>query len=191
MVGEISFTSHPPMKLRNLILTGCLCMALHPLQAADIYRWVDDQGQTQVSDVVPERYRDRASRINSRKFELTSEQKFEARDRAVYRAQRARDENVLRRQANEEALAGEQKRGDRAAQDLAHARAKTNPVTPAGNTNKQCDALWRHYNDGVACFGRFAAGNVGGGSVRIRPEAYQFCTDAPLPPSSCSSPVAQ
>lgn len=179
------------MKLRNLILTGYLCLSLHPLQAADIYRWVDDQGQTQVSDLVPEKYRDRATRINSRKFELTSEQKFEARDRAVYEAQRARDESVLRRQANEEALASEQERRERAAQELARGRAKTDPVAPVDNTNSQCETLWRRYNDGVACFSRFTAGNVGGGSVRIRPEAYQFCADAPLPPSSCSPPGAR
>ena len=177
------------MKLRNLILTGCLCLVFDPLHAADIYRWVDDQGQTQLSDVVPERYRDRATRISSRKFELTSEQKLEARDRAVYEAQRARDENVLRRQANEKTLAFEQERRERAAQELARARAKTDSVAPADNTNSQCEALWRRYNNGVACFSRFAAGNVGGRSVRIRPEAFQFCADAPLPPSSCSPPV--
>ena len=179
------------MKPRNLILAGLLGMAMHALQAADIYRWVDDQGQTQMSDVVPEKYRDKATRINSKKYELTSDQKADARDRAVYEAQRARDEKEMRRQAQYEDQARERERRYLANQELARARAKANQSSSSDSARNNCEELWRRYNDGVACFSRFAAGNVGGGSVRIRPEAYQFCTDAPLPPSSCPLPAAR
>ena len=183
------------MKLRDLIFAGLLGLAVHPLQAGDIYRWVDDQGQTQVSDVLPEKYRDKATRINSKKYELTSEQKADARDRAVYEAQRARDENQMRSQAQYEAQVQdrerERERQYRTAQELARARAQTSQEAAVDGAKSQCEALWRRYNDGVACFSRFAAGNAGGGSVRIRSEAYQFCTDAPLPPSSCSLPAAR
>lgn len=179
------------MKPRNLILAGLLGMAMHALQAADIYRWVDDQGQTQMSDVVPEKYRDKATRINSKKYELTSDQKADARDRAVYEAQRARDEKEIRRQAQYEDQARERERRYLANQELARARAKANQSSSSDSARNNCEELWRRYNDGVACFSRFAAGNVGGGSVRIRPEAYQFCTDAPLPPSSCPLPAAR
>ena len=179
------------MKPRNLILAGLLGMAMHALQAADIYRWVDDQGQTQMSDVVPEKYRDKATRINSKKYELTSDQKADARDRAVYEAQRARDEKEIRRQAQYEDQARERERRYLANQELARARAKANQASSSDSARNHCEELWRRYNDGVACFSRFAAGNVGGGSVRIRPEAYQFCTDAPLPPSSCPLPAAR
>ena len=179
------------MKPRNLILAGLLGMAMHALQAADIYRWVDDQGQTQMSDVVPEKYRDKATRINSKKYELTSDQKADARDRAIYEAQRARDEKEIRRQAQYEDQARERERQYLANQELARARAKANQASSSDSARNNCEELWRRYNDGVACFSRFAAGNVGGGSVRIRPEAYQFCTDAPLPPSSCSLPAAR
>ena len=179
------------MKPRNLILAGLLGMAMHALQAADIYRWVDDQGQTQMSDVVPEKYRDKATRINSKKYELTSDQKADARDRAVYEAQRARDEKEIRRQAQYEDQARERERRYLANQELARARAKANQSSSSDGARNNCEELWRRYNDGVACFSRFAAGNVGGGSVRIRPEAYQFCTDAPLPPSSCPLPAAR
>ncbi len=179
------------MKPRNLILAGLLGMAMHALQAADIYRWVDDQGQTQMSDVVPEKYRDKATRINSKKYELTSDQKADARDRAIYEAQRARDEKEMRRQAQYEDQARERERRYLANQELARARAKANQASSSDRARNNCEELWRRYNDGVACFSRFAAGNVGGGSVRIRPEAYQFCTDAPLPPSSCPLPAAR
>ena len=80
---------------------------------------------------------------------------------------------------------------ERARQLLARERAKTS-ATAIGDSGKgPCEELWRRYNDSVACFSRFALGNVGGGSARIRPEAYQFCTDAALPPSSCSLPAAR
>ena len=183
------------MKIRDLLLAGLLGLTLHSLRAGDIYRWVDDKGQPQVSDVVPAKYQDQATRINSKKYELSSDQKAEARDRAVYESQRARDENQMQRQAQSEAQAEERARQYLAAQALARARAKTGQTsaedTSADNAKSQCDELWRRYNDGVACFSRFAAGNVGGGSVRIRPEAYQFCTDAALPPSSCTLPAAR
>lgn len=168
-------------------------MGVHALQAADIYRWVDDQGQTQVSDVVPEKYRDKATRLNSRKYELTSEQKADARDRAVYEARRARDENDMQRQAQYEAEAQDSARRYQAEQALARARAKANQnnqPSASDSAKSQCEDQWRRYNDGVACFSRFAAGNTGG-SVRIRPEAYQYCTDAQIPPSSCPPPQAR
>mgnify|MGYP001767041620 CR=1 FL=1 len=56
--------------------------------ATDIYRWVDENGRTHLSDVVPERYRDTATRVDSRSHELTPEQRREARERAAGEAER-------------------------------------------------------------------------------------------------------
>lgn len=42
-----------------LLLSSLSCPAL----AADIYRWVDEQGRTQYSDSVPDRYKNSASKV--------------------------------------------------------------------------------------------------------------------------------
>ena len=176
------------MKIYTLALLA-LCLASSAAQAGDIYRWVDDQGQTQMSDVGPDKYRDKATRISARKYELTPEQKADARDRAVYEAQRARDEKSLAQRAEQEARSQERERQERAEQVLARDRlartqAKSDSAQSADNAQAQCDAAWRRYHDSVACFARFATGNAGTSKTRFRPEAFQFCTDA-LPPT-CS-----
>lgn len=45
---------------------------LGPLQAADIYRWVDEQGRTHLSDVVSDRWRDSAIRIDPRRVDAAA-----------------------------------------------------------------------------------------------------------------------
>jgi Domain of unknown function (DUF4124) len=180
--------------MKLLILCVCaLCLTPSALIAGDIYRWVDDQGQTQMSDVVPEKYRDKATRINSRRYELTPEQKADARSRARYEAQRARDERELERRAQAEAQSLELQREYRAANELARSRERARTTTSTGSDSRHsaCDDAWRRYHEGVACFSRFATTNVGGATVRIRPEAYQFCVDAPLPSPSCPLPAAR
>lgn len=40
-----------------------LALASSSLQAADVYVWVDESGRRQISDVVPEKYRARARKV--------------------------------------------------------------------------------------------------------------------------------
>ena len=42
-----------------LLLSSLSC----PAFAADIYRWVDEQGRTQYSDSIPDRYKNSASKV--------------------------------------------------------------------------------------------------------------------------------
>ncbi|HEX9450848.1 MAG TPA: DUF4124 domain-containing protein [Burkholderiales bacterium] len=65
------------MKLRLALLTFSI-MLFSPLYAADIYRWVDENGRIQFSDVVPEKYKKSAKRMDSRQYELSPEQRKEA-----------------------------------------------------------------------------------------------------------------
>ena len=48
-----------PGMLRNSVIA--LALFCSSLQAADIYVWVDESGRKQISDVVPDKYRARAS----------------------------------------------------------------------------------------------------------------------------------
>ena len=54
-----------------------------PLHAADVFRWVDENGRTQISDMVPEKYRKSAVKIDSYRYELSAEQRAEVDARAA------------------------------------------------------------------------------------------------------------
>lgn len=158
------------VKLRDgLVALGCMVFLVQ-VQGADIYRWVDDQGRTHLSDVVPDRYRDAATRIDSRQFELTPEQRREAEERA------ARDTS-------------------RASKPEPGVPAPSEPQTPAPEASPSppvkrpvervtatttCEAWWRLYRESQECFGPYHT--VGGG---IKPEAFEHCHEIPSPEPTC------
>jgi Domain of unknown function (DUF4124) len=144
-------------------------VALGPLQAADIYRWVDEQGRTHLSDVVPERYRDSATRTDARRYELTPEQQHEANDRSTQ--ERLRDAAVNPAASTSPAA------------PTATMEAPVPPVKrPAERVTAatSCANWWRLYRESEECFGPFRS--VGGG---VKPEAFDHCNEIPSPETRC------
>lgn len=143
--------------------------ALGPLQAADIYRWVDEQGRTHLSDVVPDRYRGSATRIDSRRYELTPEQQHEANERAAQ--EHLRDAPVNPAASTSPA---------------APTATVATPATPVKRPAERvtattsCTTWWRLYRESEECFGPFRT--VGGG---IKPEAFDHCNEIPSPETRC------
>lgn len=157
------------MRAARDILWGVLLLGLSPgAWATDIYRWVDENGRTHLSDVVPERYRDRATRIDSRQYELTPEQQREARERAAREAERTPHPSPAAAEAPVPPAPA----------------AVREPVTkrPAQtvNANTDCATWWRLYRESQACFGPYRL--VGGG---IKPEAFDRCNEIPSPELPC------
>jgi hypothetical protein len=137
--------------------------------ATVIYRWVDENGRTHVSDVVPEKYRNSAVRIDSGQYEVSPAQRKEAQERA----------------AREKALADE----------AAKRRASTPPAAPASGASApvaarrpaqgvtdatDCETWWRLYRESQECFGAYRT--VRGG---IKPEAFEKCNPIPSPELKC------
>lgn len=50
--------------------------------AADMYRWLDENGRVSISDNVPERYRDAATKIDTNALDISDSQRREALERA-------------------------------------------------------------------------------------------------------------
>jgi len=139
-------------------------------QAGDIYRWVDGQGRTHLSDVVPEKYKDVATRTDSEKYALTPEQQREA---AVRAAQERSQTPALPKPRSAGVL------------------TPTAPKAPAPPTvikrpaqavteSKDCAARWRLFRESEACFGPF--NTLGGG---IKPEAFDYCNEIQGPAFQC------
>jgi hypothetical protein len=145
-----------------------------PAGAADIYRWVDENGQTHLSDKVPDRYRDSAVKVDPGATDLSPEQQRQAQERNA-RIKAAAEEEA-KRQAPGDAAAG-----------------RTAPVPPAPaiaprpapSRDANCEELRRRYRASQECFAPYRLANGA-----LRPEAFILCgPDVPDPSAQCGIPV--
>ena len=131
-------------------------------QAADIYRWTDESGKVHLSDSVPEKYRAKATRIDSRQFELSPEQRRDAEARLA----RAKKE---------------------LAASAPPATAETGAAPPlrpsppaSAPARTDCDTLQREYLDSLECFAPFVNANG-----TIKPNAFAVCKVVVDPSPKC------
>jgi hypothetical protein len=144
--------------------------------AGDLYRWVDENGRTHVSDVVPAPYRDIAKRVDTRASEISDSQRQEA----------------LARATREKQLADER---DRAAQSEqppppAPATGRAADLTPPDNSAAECEQLIREYRESQECFAPFMFSRRDGRHRRsgVREEAYLYCKRVQSPYAKCGLP---
>ena len=135
-----------------------MCLQHPSVLAAEIYRWVDEFGRTQLSDVVPDKYKSAAQRIDTKQFELSPTQRAEA----VARAERERTQAQA-------------------------ATVKPKPdvqfaATPASaaRAGTECDRLWQAYRAAQECFSPYQRRNAG-----VAPEAFQKCPTVENPSQRC------
>lgn len=143
--------------------------------AGDLYRWVDKNGRTHVSDVVPAAYRDIAEPVDTSASEIPDSQRQEA----------------LARAAREKQLAEER---DRAAQIEQSQRppppAKSVELAPPDNSDAECEQLIREYRESQECFAPFMFSRRDGRHRRggVREEAYLYCKRVQSPYAKCGLP---
>ncbi len=154
------------MQSMRALLLAVLLLSL-PAGAKDIYRWVDENGKVQISDVVPDKYRKTARRIDSRQFEVTPQERAAAEARAAADRERAK--------ASAAAAAQEAKAA--AARPVAQAGA---PKPPA---ETDCETAHRLYKESIDCFAPYI--NTRGATMG---EAFKYCTALPDPSSRCGQP---
>ena len=133
-----------------------------------MYRWVDENGKVQVSDVVPERYKKTARRIDSTQFEPSAADRIAAQDRAAADRKAAEDRAAAVR-AREKASA------------TAMAPPPSQPAAkPKPFGESECEAAHRQYKESLACFAPFVADNG-----IMKAEAFEKCTSVPDPSFRC------
>ncbi len=152
---------------------------LAPSHAVEIYRWTDAQGRTHVSDRAPEQYRMKASRIDSKQFELNAEQQKEIADRTA-------NENLKATEASSSQPSASTKtpRPNKAA---------AKPITlinaglpPDGREPSDCATLHRLYRESMDCFARYIQPTPYG--AHVKPEAWAHCSVRDDPTSQCGKP---
>ncbi|MFJ7567158.1 DUF4124 domain-containing protein [Herminiimonas sp. NPDC097707] len=159
------------MTIRIAFLFICTLL-LSNTHAADIYQWVDENGRTQVSDVVPARYKNVATKVDTSASELTESQRQEARTRAEREKQKAKEAAQAMQPASPVPSAGQ--------------------LTPSsGMRETECEALMRAYRESQECFAPFVFRGPDGRprrGGRVREEAFLYCTSVPDPSQQCGSP---
>lgn len=157
-------------------LMAALGLASSAACAVEMYRWVDDTGRTNVSDVVPDRYRASAKRIDSRVFEIGDARRTEARAEAASQVARAR---ALQPRVEAQPRPGLGASGSGAASTgTLTAASAAAPI--AGN---DCAARQQRYLAAVACFSPCVQSN---GSVKV--ECFARCPVLVDPSPQCGLP---
>jgi len=137
--------------------------------AGDVYRWTDDQGRTQMSDSVPEKYRDRARRIDIDKSKPTEQERTESLNRTQRDKERAGAMEKTRQGGKEAALP--------AASGASRAKKAANPnETP-------CEKAYRQYQESQACYAPFHTATAG-----LKEDAFKQCGAAVADPSPRCGP---
>jgi hypothetical protein len=150
------------VKPRALLAVAAL-LAVCAAHAADIYRWVDENGRTQMSDQVPEKYRASAKRMgDSHQYELTPAQRKEADARATRDKQ---SQAAERSQLNADAQAGAEAAAASAPHSAASDVREGRPDSAA-----QCRALRAAYDASRECWARFLNANG-----TTKPGAVETC----------------
>ena len=152
------------------LLTLAVLLIAATAHAATIYRWVDDKGRTHLSDVVPEKYKKSAKRVDTRQHEVSPQRQKEAQERAA-KDKAAADEAAKQRAATASAPA--------ASAPPASAPIVKRPAQGVTDTT-DCATWWRLYRESQECFGPFHT--VHGG---LKPEAFEHCNEIPSPVLKC------
>lgn len=152
--------------MKKKLVCGLAFAALCGAAAADIYRWVDEQGRLQMSDRPPPQHRGTVTKQDSRPVAPSPQQQRDAQDRA------ARDRDRLK------AIEG-QRSASQAARATAAASAQADePVQLPPRASTEDCRLWRiEYSNSLRCYDRFRTKNG------VKAEAYGVCGPEVLNPA--------
>lgn len=163
--------------LRFLLLAACalpVSLLSSPAVAADIYRWVDENGRTHVSDTVPARYRSAATRVDTSAADVSEQDRNAARQRAERERQQLEAQRAAARKAQADAApAAPQGAGELAA-----------PQEPQEDA---CAAKWRAYRESQECFAPYINSAQNHGHAHLNEEAFKYCKPVTDPSAECGA----
>ena len=159
--------------IRAAVLVGSLASASAAM-ALEIYKWEDETGQVHISDVVPNKYKKSATRIEVRG--ATEEPKPAATDATAKEKTKA---------AEPVKAAPEVPKKAAAPTSAAPAPASPKPAAAVETTadENDCATQLRLYRESQECFAPFRTATGG-----IRAEAFEKCKERPDPSERCPKP---
>ena len=156
------------------LIAAALALLSPVARSTSICRWVDVNGRTQMSDVVPDRYRKSSTCSDSRKYELSAEQKREVEQREAQEQTRERHE--MADPPTNAAVSPPGSQGAAAPPGAKSAKRPTEVITD----DTDCLTRWRIYDESVECFGPYRTARGA-----TKPEGFDNCNDIPSPEIKC------
>jgi TPP-dependent pyruvate/acetoin dehydrogenase alpha subunit len=153
-----------------LVCTGALVVT--SAIAGDVYRWTDDEGRAHVSDSVPEKYRERAKRIDVDRSKPTEQQRKDSLNRTKRDKERANAMEQSRTHGAQEAARS------------AASAASGAPVTKANAKETSCEKAQREFRESQECYAPFRTVNSG-----VKEEAFKQCGPPVADPSQRCGPA--
>ena len=153
----VSVRTGVEMRWITLLLLGSL--GAH-VQAANIYRWVDEQGRIHYGDAIPMSYEAKGRSIEVKSSEVTDAQRQDAAER------------VAKERDTVEALA----RARQALTSNASAKATVPIGSGKANDGGGCEQEWRRYRESQACLAPFRTAT---GAIKV--EAFEHCLQLKQP----------
>lgn len=159
------------MTMPRTLAAAALVLFSSGAGATTICRWVDETGRTQFAEVAPERFRKGAVCTDSRRYELSAEQRQAAEEKM------ANDKEKARQAAAEPPADGASSAPRQArAESQPTAKRPTEVVTEATD----CTNWWRIYHESVECFGPYRTTR---GATKA--EAFDKCNVIASPELKC------
>lgn len=170
--------------MKRMHLAAALMTGLFLTQwagAIEIYRWEDEKGQVHVSDVVPKKYRNSATRIEVRTPSAEPAESAKPKAAEVKSAAPAKPEATP-------AVPAQPNAKETAAKDAAPKDATPKDATPkdAAEASTDCETLLRQYRESLECFAPYRTATGG-----IKAEAFEKCKELPDPSDRCPQQKAQ
>jgi hypothetical protein len=159
------------MKICLPLATLSLSLLSASVQATSLCRWLDESGRTQIAEVVPEKYRKVAVCTDSKKYELSPDQRRDAE-------QRVADDRARAREAAAQAPSDRTSRAPRPARAASQAGAKRPTEVVTADTD--CTTWWRIYDESVECFGPYRTTRGA-----TKPEGFDRCNVVASPEPRC------
>ena len=157
------------------IFLALAALSLLPLStgagATSICRWVNESGRTQIAEVVPEKYRKVAICTDSRRYELSAEQRQAAERRVA-------EDNARARQAAARSPGNSASSASRPAGAASQPGAKRPAEVVTDATD--CPTSWRIYDESVECFGPYRTTRGA-----TKPEGFVKCNVVASPEPKC------
>lgn len=155
-----------------LLLAAALLFAPDSAQGKDIYRWIDEAGDTHYATEVPKKYKGTASKVESN-VNVLPDSRLEGRAGRSAGMPVSPPLPVSPENRNESAVTSIGTYG-------------TSGSSGGQGGTDDCDSLRRQYWESQACFNRYRNVN---GSVKL--EAFRHCTEVESPIAQCGPLITE
>lgn len=146
----------------RIVCVAALFLVSMQSSAAELYRWVDQNGQVHYGDKAPD-----AKKTQAKAVDLTNSRRTEAQlKEAELRADREK-EMARKSHARQESTANAPAAMPAATQSAA-------PLPAVATT--PCEVAWQKYRESQVCFAKFVQVNAS-----VKAEAYKVCTEMKEP----------